>query len=95
MYVCESCGHYLVFHKPRGDKEPCYLCPPVGCLVEMCPCTEYKGVRLTNRPHEVHRSWRVLWGSWGYIVFSAKEDYTFVSGPEPVVERVPIKVRTK
>ena len=92
MYVCSSCGHFLVFHKPRG-KDPCYLCPPAECLVERCRCTEYNGIKLTNRPHEEHASGRVRWGYWGPIVFTASEDHTFVSGPEPAIERAGIRVR--
>lgn len=93
MYMCLSCGHFLIFHKPRGGKEPCYLCPPAECLVEGCTCSVYKGTRLTDRPHEDHPSMRVRWGSWGLVVFSLDEDRTFVSGAEPVVERVGIRIR--
>lgn len=93
MHVCLSCNHFLVFHKVRGDKEPCHLCPPGRCLVRGCPCHEYKGVLFTDRPHELHKDMRVQWGSWGFVVFTTDEERTFVSGAEPVVERVGIRIR--
>lgn len=93
MHVCLSCDHYLVFHKPRGGNEPCYLCPPTKCLVEGCRCAEYNGVVLTDRPHQEHKSMQVKWGSWGSVVFSTEEDRTFVSGAEPPVEQAGARIR--
>jgi len=93
MYVCSSCDHSLVFHKPVGGKEPCYLCPPAECLVKGCRCTLYKGFKLTYRPHEEHASWKVKWGSWGFVDFTERDEYTFVSGPQPAIERAGIRVR--
>jgi len=92
MHVCLSCNHFLVFHRPSGGDEPCFLCPPTKCLVEGCRCNEYDGVTLTDRPHEEHKSMQVLWGSWGFVVFSNEEDRTFVSGAEPPVERAGVRI---
>ena len=93
MHVCLACNHFLVFHKPGGAKEPCYLCPPKRCLVGGCRCTEYKGVMLTDRPHDEHRSVTMVWGTWGSVNFSTDEDRTFVSGAEPPVERSGVRLR--
>jgi len=92
MHTCLSCGHYLSFHKPRGEKEPCYLCPPKECLIEGCNCAEYTGTMLTDRPHKDHISMRVKFGSWGPVIFSTDEDRTFVSGAEPPVERAGVRL---
>jgi len=93
MHVCLACNHFLVFHKTGGANEPCYLCPPKGCLVEGCQCAEYKGVMLSDRPHEEHRSMNMVWGTWGSVIFSTDEDRTFVSGGEPQVERAGVRLR--
>ena len=93
MHVCLTCNHFLVFHKPKGGDKPCYLCPPTKCLVEGCKCAEYKGVGLTDRPHEEHISVQLKWGSWGAVEFSTEEDRTFVSGAEPPVERAGVRIR--
>ena len=62
-------------------------------MVEGCNCTQYKGMMLTDRPHEEHRSMQMKWGSWGAVVFSTEEDRTFVSGAEPPVERAGVRIR--
>ena len=91
MYACLSCGHFITFHKPRGGMDPCYLCPPLECLVRRCKCSKYEGTMLTDRPHMEHLSMRVRFGSWGPVLFSTEEDRTFVSGAEPPVERAGIR----
>ena len=95
MYVCLGCDHPLVFHKPRGDKEPCYLCPPCECLVKGCACAEYKGTALTERPHKDHLSMKIRWGSWGFLDFASEEDFTYVSGGEPVIERAGVRFHSR
>jgi len=93
MYVCLKCDHQLVFHKPRGGNNPCYLCPPCECLVKGCSCTDYKGTELTDRPHKDHLTMKIRWGSWGFLDFTSEDDRTFVSGAEPAVERAGLRVR--
>ena len=95
MYVCMGCDHLLVFHRPRGGNDPCYLCPPCECLVEGCDCAEYRGTQVTDRPHKDHLEMKVLFGSWGLIDFSSEESCTFVGGPEPVIERAGVRLRSR
>jgi len=94
MFVCLGCDHLLTFHKPRGGKDPCYLCPPCECLVKGCKCTEYKGTGVTERPHADHPSMKMRWGSWGFLDFTSDEDRTFVGGPEPVIERAGVRIHS-
>ena len=94
MYACLSCGHSISFHKPSGEKEPCYLCSPAECLVEGCSCIEYSGTPLSERPHSDHVSMRVRFGSWGPVIFSTDEDRTFVSGAEPPVEKAGVRINS-
>ena len=91
MYICTSCDHPLVFHRPHGGSEPCCLCPPDDCLVENCRCVRYDGMKLTILPHRSHRSTGTRWGSWGVLFFAMKDDQIIVSGAEPIVEKVVIR----
>jgi len=92
MYICITCGHLLNFHKPKGGKDPCYLCPPDECMVAKCSCRAYDGTKLTDRPHKDHLSMRMKWGSWGVVNFSSEDDITFVGGPEPIIERAGVRI---
>jgi len=90
LYLCLSCNHPLVFHKVHGGSEPCFFCPPDNCLVELCKCKKYEGMKLTVLPHSRHKSTATKWGSWGFLYFAMKDEQTLINGAEPVVERVVI-----